>query len=64
MRRYDQRIYVLRVWVERAEGAARARWRASLSDATDRRRIHYFSSLPRLLAYLRELLDPWPKGPG
>ncbi len=59
MRREDQRIYVLRVWIERESDTEQARWRASLSDGADGRRTHYFSSL----TLLRDLFDPWPTGP-
>lgn len=56
MARDEQRIYILRVWLERPRPDGAPAWRASLTDEADRSRPSYFSSLRGLLAHLRDLL--------
>jgi len=57
MVRDEQRIFILRVWLERTRSEGGADWRASLTDEADRSRPRYFSSLTDLLAHLRDLLE-------
>lgn len=57
MQRYDQRVYILRVWIERDRATEPPRWRASLTDERNGRTQRYFSSLASLLEHLRERLE-------
>lgn len=59
MRRYDQRVYILRVWIERDRFSGRPSWRASLTDELEGRTQRYFSSLASLLEHLRDRLQAW-----
>ncbi|HKI56675.1 MAG TPA: hypothetical protein VKB31_05935 [Trueperaceae bacterium] len=59
MHRYDRRVYILRVWVERDRPGDEPRWRASLTDELDGRTQRFFSSPEGLLDHLQERLQGW-----
>jgi len=63
MHRYDQRVYILRVWLERGGAPETPGWRASLTDEINGRTQRYFSSPDALLEHLRERLQSGPVGP-
>jgi len=60
MHRYDQRVYILRVWLEHDRPEDGPSWRASLTDELDGRTPRYFASPQGLLDHLRERLQGWP----
>lgn len=59
MQRYDRRVFILRVWLERDRADDEPRWRASLTDELDARAKRYFASPEALLEHLRQRLRGW-----